>query len=265
MNTPQLNGGTSHDFSASPSASSVSQHGPGSSCATSPEPSHNSPGNTKPSENGLNKIDEEATGKAEETYVCVPGKDGEASFCEKLNMACGNPHNPVPRAMSQSSASQTPATNNNGIEWLSQQNGGQFDPVLFGDYRDPADQSTPGFGTFFDDALTGLPTDFDFGSPAPVNAESHKKTLVEVLDEKDDEDEVVPADDDLSLLSCNKIWDKIQNDPRFQAGEIDVDNLCTELRQKAKCSETGVVVNEKDVNAVLLKVKERNAALSGSR
>ena len=32
-----------------------------------------------------------------------------------------------------------------------------------------------------------------------------------------------------------------------------MDNLCSELRSKAKCSETGVVVGQKDVEEVLSK------------
>lgn len=38
---------------------------------------------------------------------------------------------------------------------------------------------------------------------------------------------------------------------RFRNGEIDVDNLCSELRTKARCSEGGVVVNEKDVECIM--------------
>lgn len=33
-----------------------------------------------------------------------------------------------------------------------------------------------------------------------------------------------------------------------------MDDLCSELRHKAKCSETGVVVSESDVREVLTKV-----------
>jgi AP-1-like transcription factor len=38
---------------------------------------------------------------------------------------------------------------------------------------------------------------------------------------------------------------------KFRNGEIDVDNLCSELRAKARCSEGGAVVNENDVNKIL--------------
>ena len=38
-------------------------------------------------------------------------------------------------------------------------------------------------------------------------------------------------------------------------GEIDIDNLCSELRAKAKCSEGGAVVDKKDVDKILGSVK----------
>jgi AP-1-like factor len=38
---------------------------------------------------------------------------------------------------------------------------------------------------------------------------------------------------------------------KFQNGEVDVDNLCSELRTKARCSESGVVINKKDVDAIM--------------
>lgn len=49
----------------------------------------------------------------------------------------------------------------NGIDWMAAQNGGLFDPVLFGDYRDPQDNILNNFDDFFNDAL---PTQ-DFASP----------------------------------------------------------------------------------------------------
>ena len=58
-NVPQLTGGFVSSDSTSPSASSVSQHGPDSSCGTSPEPGSYSPVNGKTSDKNLNTINEE--------------------------------------------------------------------------------------------------------------------------------------------------------------------------------------------------------------
>lgn len=57
------------------------------------------------------------------------------------------------------------------------------------------------------------------------------------------------------LVSCPKLWEKISTHPNFD--DLDIDNLCSELKKKAKCSGHGPVVKEDDVNAVL-----RNAGIN---
>ena len=210
---------------ASPSDSSTSQYNANSSCGTSPEPSHNSPGKFKPNE----IITTDGTTGS---YVCHGNSEGEVAFCEKLNMACGNPRNPIPRAKSISNgtpasqiptklnastvskgtaavAAKSPAAEINGIDWLANQNGGQFDPMLFGDYRESQDAIVGGgdfTGGFFSDAFT-LP---DFGSPAVFGHESHQNNLMAEIEKTqngvDEEEEMVPGEDPTQMLSCNKIW-----------------------------------------------------------
>ena len=198
---------TGHNTSySSPSASSNSNHGPSSSCGTSPEPTMQSPV-YKSSEATLTTIGEEQSNG--------PSAEGELTFCDKLNMACGNPNNPIPRTMSESSATsgtiETPAFDITGIDWFAQQNGNQFDPQLFGDYREPQENILAGdaFGdSFFADAYA-LP---DFNSPfnlAPSPSTS-KKDLVAQIDEKLEGEEVVPGEDPSKLLTCNTIWYGLQ-------------------------------------------------------
>ena len=139
------------------------------------------------------------------------GAEGELTFCDKLNMACGNPNNPIPRAMSESSATsgtiETPAFDINGIDWFAQQNNNQFDPQLFGDYREPQENILSGDAfsdSFFTDAYA-LP---EFNSPfnlAPSPATS-KKDLVTQIDKSLEGEEVVPGEDPSKLLTCNTIW-----------------------------------------------------------
>lgn len=251
----QFNSHSNSSTNDSPSASSVSQYGANSSCGTSPEPSHNSPGNDK-----SNDVHGEG-------FSCAVTTEGETSFCEKLNMACGNPRNPIPRAMSQSNGTPAPAAANSnstdsfGIDWLASQNNNQFNPTLFGDYREPqtAVVGEGDFtGGFFNEAF---PT-ADFGSPfnfdnqSPGVPKSNPMESIEKIQDGDDE-EVVPGDDPNSLLSCHKIWDKLQNRPDFKDGSIDIDGLCTELRAKARCSESGVVVDSKDVEAALKRLPDK--------
>lgn len=206
QNTPRLNGG--RDFASSPSASSVSQHGPGSSCGTSPEPMSlgNSNEQNTTSEEGLITIAPNG-----DRYICKSGPlDGETetTFCEKLGMACGNPHNPIPKA-AQLNNSGLNAVTTNSLDWLTQQNGGNFDPVLFADYRDPVNEINAGINmSFFDDAFPMTTSFADIESP--FGSSLRKKDLVPDADRaengEDEEDEVVPADDPRKMLSCNKIW-----------------------------------------------------------
>ena len=45
--------------------------------------------------------------------------------------------------------------------------------------------------------------------------------------------------------------DRVQKSPKVQTGEADMDDLCTQLKAKAKCSGTGAVIDQKDVDAIL--------------
>jgi AP-1-like factor len=193
---------------SSPSASSNvgSNAGLSSSCGTSPEPYTQSPAGLKSNDNMLTTI-------GEENPTATSG-EGEASFCEKLKMACGNPANPIPRTMSESGVTsgnlQIPAFDINGIDWFAQQNGNQFDPQLFGDYREPQNNILSGGlydDTFFAEAFA-LP-EFNTNSPFVMAASpaASKKDLVQEIDQKlSQDDEVVPGEDRGSLMTCNTMW-----------------------------------------------------------
>lgn len=161
----------------------------------------------------------------------------------------------------------TPGFDSNGINWLAQQNNNNFDPVLFGDYRETQDNIlSQDFGAFFNDAYP-LP---DLGSPLhnynDIAADQQPKgDLMKQVDEAKNGDVISDTD---KPMSCNKIWsvefdndfldlanprcrDRLQSMEKFRNGEIDIDNLCSELRAKAKCSEGGAVVDRKDVDKIL--------------
>ncbi|KAL4917523.1 transcription factor PAP1-domain-containing protein [Aspergillus aurantiobrunneus] len=238
--------GQGHDTSNSDSPSSSSDsHQFLSSNGTSPEPSVQSPGN-KPKD-------------PHDGHACTI--DGESSFCAQLGLACGNIKNPVPAVRHRSeSATNTPnepetTDNFSGIDFMAQQNGGQFDPLLFGDWREPQDAIlSQDINTFFEDAFP--PFDLDSPSLNLTETGTHvqpKKSILEQMDSKMEE-EVVPGEDKTQMLSCTKIWDRLQSMEKFRNGEIDVDNLCSELRTKARCSEGGVVVNQNDVDDIIGRV-----------
>lgn len=56
---------------------------------------------------------------------------------------------------------KSPSKDIHGIDWLAQQNGGQFDPVLFGDYREPQEKFLTSYDGYFNEAFPFQ----DFGNP----------------------------------------------------------------------------------------------------
>jgi AP-1-like factor len=186
-----------------------------------------------------------------------------------------------------------------GFDWLATQNGGQFDPVLFGDYRESQD-AVVGDGDFnsgfFEAAFPyDLNTPFamnDFSSPKvpqQTSASANLLAKVEKCREGGDDDDIylpkqVPAQqsqqsiNEMSLksaeqmLNCNTIWcvdpsnnttytntntnprSQLQSNQDFKEGKFDLDNLCAELRAKAKCSESGVTVPSEYVDAAFKKL-----------
>ncbi|EWC46888.1 hypothetical protein DRE_03900 [Drechslerella stenobrocha 248] len=219
-------------FSDSPSASSVSQNSikngqNSSSCGTTPEamdaaspPLHNK----VDSSSRLNSISEEGITQPQESTISTTATD-------------------------------------NSFAWFASHSGG-LEPSIFNNYRDPAtaaqhqpQQAVNSVGmSYFDDAF---PSTFDFTLPPTPPANSVDKSTAPApapgINGEDDDEEVVPADKPGAFLKCTQIWDKVQQHPKFVSGEIDMDDLCTELRAKAKCSEGGVVVDKTDVEKILNK------------
>ena len=189
---------------ASPSASSISHNGIGSSCVTTPETFAESPEQRKASEAAFSSIQNAARANISE---------GETTFCDDFAKACGTTANPVPLMMSESN--ETPVSSTvktpsefQGIDWMAAQNGGAFDPVLFADYRDPQDNIMNGdFGAFFDEAFPAL----DFASPSTTALEPalpKKRDLMQQIEDQQAgrEVEVVPGEGPKQFLTCNMLW-----------------------------------------------------------
>ncbi|KAI1343034.1 PAP1-domain-containing protein [Xylariaceae sp. FL0016] len=213
--------GSAHGFNqGSPSSSSNSNGGPSSSCGTSPEPITQSPMGFKPLET-LTTIGEEQPALTTNAMSSF-GNLGHMDF-----------------------------TN---FDWISQQNGGQFDPQLFGGYREPQDNILA--NATFDDSFFNDAFDVDFTTPynmATTTTQPPKKDICAEIDaRKEAEDTIVPAPNG-KLLTCNNIWEKLQGCPRVQSGDLDLDGLCSDLQKKAKCGGSGAVVDEQDFKAVMTK------------
>ncbi|KAL7622362.1 DNA-binding transcription factor yap1 [Parahypoxylon ruwenzoriense] len=201
------------------SSTANSNMGPSSSCGTSPEPCTQSPLGFKPVDT-LTTIGEEHPSLT---------SDSISHFSNLGNMDFSN------------------------IDWISQQNGGQFDPQLFGDYREPQDNILA--STTFDDSFFNDAFDVDFTTPynmAPSPNVSKKNLIAEIDARKESEDTIITTNNG-KLLTCNNIWEKLQACPKVQSGDLDLDGLCSDLQKKAKCGGSGAVVDEQDFKAVMTK------------
>ena len=49
--------------------------------------------------------------------------------------------------------------------------------------------------------------------------------------------------------------DRLESTEEFRNGEINFDDLCAELQTNARCSESGVVVDQKDVDDIISRAK----------
>jgi len=58
--------------------------------------------------------------------------------------------------------------------------------------------------------------------------------------------------------------DKLQTNQDFKEGNLDIDGLCSELRSKARCSESGVVIDQKDVDEALKRLPAKKASNAGT-
>ena len=99
-----------------------------------------------------------------------------------------------------------------GFDFLATQNGGQFDPTLFGDYRE-SQAAIVGDGDFtsgfFNEAFPfpDMASPFSFGSSGLTPAQERKNNPMDLIDKiqnGDEDDEVVPGE--APGLSCHQIW-----------------------------------------------------------
>ena len=188
------------------SPASTMSRGLDSSTGTTPEPSADSPEHQKSPDGGLNTISEESTmqntfgGKISPPFHRIRSRSGSSRSIEA-------PHND--KFLDISTTVKSP--NINGIDWLAQQNGGQFDPVLFGDYRDPQDNIiNSNFDDFFNDAY---PLGQDFTSPyntgyttAPAHEPKHDLMKEIEIQQSGAEEEVAPAKQPFTQLPCGQLW-----------------------------------------------------------
>lgn len=253
----QFNSGSS----ASPSCSSGSQYGgngASSSCGTSPEPST---GANKELTGTLNVIDE--TSKQRQ-YVDQMGQTNKSSSNPRLHSTT-------------TSGSMLPSSDTFGSGSNPFQLYGTVPDLFSASWSDVPESNMAIQG---DSAFTGgfLNDGPSFFESSPMNwndlTGSMRTGLTPMIQQPNPfetpdvlpsvkEEEVVSGES--QLMSCNKLWydlnlghqhqiltdirDAIRQRKDFN--DLDIDNLCAELKKKAKCSESGVVIDQADVDEAI--------------
>jgi len=175
----------------------------------------------------------------------------------------------------QQSITKSPISEVNSIDWLAQQNGGQFDPVLFGDYRDPQDNilNNP-FGNFFNDAfpIQDFSSPYNTGDiPSPeLRGDLMKEIEVRQDSKQDDAPKTIGCQEMMSVAIDNNNHicfadhrDRERVNAKVKAGDANMDELCSQFKAKARCSITGAVIDQKDFNDIMdSKPKQGNVPTS---
>ncbi|KAG5363775.1 AP-1-like transcription factor YAP1 [Yarrowia sp. B02] len=196
---------------------------------------------------------------------CAPGVNNQsgstlnnqnASQSSGTPTSAGQPPVSTPTSAPQLSASVATASSDlPGSDFLFDM---PFD-MDFMAYRDPVsethleDFSLPELTTetsMFDplegDVVPGKPLTTMQATGSGVNNGMGSGKVPEV---KKEEEDLMLFSKPKTLMNCTAVWDRITSHPKF--GDIDIEGLCSELRNKAKCSESGVVLTELDVDGVL--------------
>lgn len=116
-----------------------------------------------------------------------------------------------------SSVLKSPLNDIHGIDWLAQQNGGQFDPVLFGDYREPQEKLLNSYDGYFNDAFPFQDFSSPFNTDETTTSPIQKRDLIkemELLPDGAQGDSIVltapPAavenNNAKQMMKCDKLW-----------------------------------------------------------
>ncbi|KAF9351513.1 DNA-binding transcription factor yap1 [Mortierella sp. AD094] len=139
--------------------------------------------------------------------------------------------------------------------------------ALFMDFRDPSDPiDFFGFDdkvetVFPEDTVGGVFTDQLLDYPDPFVNASSDQTKEETLQGTASEPPSPAPNHGLPMLGeneqaipCPQAWEQIAKHPKFD--DADIDELCAELKSKAKCSGHGPVIAQSDVDKLMSKLDQ---------
>ncbi|KAF9897992.1 DNA-binding transcription factor yap1, partial [Lobosporangium transversale] len=142
--------------------------------------------------------------------------------------------------------------------------------ALFTDFRDPSDPrdfftfEDPVEASFHDDKLGGLFSDqlLDYTNAfANVAATSTTTPLTkedgcEEFSGKDGNKHVLPPlGENEKAYPCPQAWEQLAKHPNFD--DVDIDELCAELKSKAKCSGHGPMIAHADVEKLMNRLDQQ--------
>ncbi|KAG0200943.1 DNA-binding transcription factor yap1 [Mortierella sp. GBA30] len=126
-------------------------------------------------------------------------------------------------------------------------------------FEDPAEQQQSAFPEdpiegLFTEQLLDYTTAFANVAATPAREESHE--YFGKVTEKPAEDArgLQPLGENEKAIPCPQAWEQIAKHPNFD--DADIDDLCAELKSKAKCSGHGPVIALADVNKLMNKLDQ---------
>ncbi|KAG9061061.1 DNA-binding transcription factor yap1 [Linnemannia hyalina] len=158
----------------------------------------------------------------------------------------------------------TPTTTNLGLPSLTYEQ----TQALFTDFRDTSD-SHDFFPTFEDsvdaaafppEAIGGLFNDQlfnytnSFANVAATPAREESQEFFGKVTESTNKS-LPPLDDNERALPCPEVWEHIAKHPNFD--DADIDDLCAEMKSKAKCSGHGPVIPVKEVTNIMNRMTQQ--------
>ncbi|KAK3833259.1 MAG: transcription factor PAP1-domain-containing protein [Linnemannia gamsii] len=141
--------------------------------------------------------------------------------------------------------------------------------ALFTDFRDPSDhrdffatfedpvEQVPfppeAIGGLFNDQLFNYTNSFANVASTPSREESHE--FLGKVTEWTQKEGLPPLDENERALPCPEVWEHIAKHPNFD--DADIDDLCAEMKSKAKCSGHGPVIPVKEVTNIMNRMTEQ--------
>lgn len=125
------------------------------------------------------------------------------------------------------------------FDWLAQQNGGQFDPQLFGDYREPQNNILNFEDSFFSEALD---TDFltPYNLPSTGQTPAAKNLIAQINEQQEAvEPPVKNEPSEKEGIDCFDVWYVTLQLVRFPRTDNTNNVLGTKSRAATRCRPAG--------------------------